>query len=257
MTQTLLTEWTATLAQRSSPATPGYLTDRKRLKKADTRHPRDTFRQQRSLDRTEGADMADKYRNFAELARNERSGIDYRVLVRRAAPAFAILTPHGGGIEPGTSEIADAIACEEFSFYAFEGLKSSGNTDLHITSTRFDEPMCLTLLENCAVVVTLHGEHSEEDGEGVFLGGLDDALGGLIRTALSDQGFDVAEHTDPKLRGREKKNVCNRGTSGAGVQLELSRAVRKTMFESLTREGRKHPTERFGVFVDAVRKALG
>jgi phage replication-related protein YjqB (UPF0714/DUF867 family) len=201
--------------------------------------------------------MADKYRNFAALARNERSGIDYDVLVRRARPAFAIIAPHGGGIEAGTSEIADAIAGERFSFYTFEGLKASGNADLHITSTRFDEPMCLTVLGHSRVVLTLHGEHSDEDGEGVFVGGLDTGLGARIGTALTRQGFDVHEHQDPDLQGREPKNLCNRGTSRAGVQLELSRAVRKMMFESLTRAGRKKPTARFEVFVNAVRKVLG
>jgi phage replication-related protein YjqB (UPF0714/DUF867 family) len=40
--------------------------------------------------------MADKYPNFATLALGERSGIDYRVLVRRAKPAFAIIASHGG-----------------------------------------------------------------------------------------------------------------------------------------------------------------
>ncbi len=54
--------------------------------------------------------MTDKYPNFATLEQHERSGIDYCVLVRREEPAFAIVAPHGGGIEPGTSEIADAIA---------------------------------------------------------------------------------------------------------------------------------------------------
>jgi phage replication-related protein YjqB (UPF0714/DUF867 family) len=201
--------------------------------------------------------MADKYPDFATLARNERSGIDYRVLARRARPAFAIVAPHGGGIEPGTSEIADAIAGETFSFYAFEGLKSSGNADLHITSTRFDEPMCLTVLGHSGVVVTLHGEHGEEDGESVFVGGLDIALGARIGKALTRKGFDVREHPDPDLQGREPRNLCNRGRSRAGVQLELSRAVRKTMFESLTRAGRKKPTPRFEVFVKAVRRVLG
>jgi phage replication-related protein YjqB (UPF0714/DUF867 family) len=201
--------------------------------------------------------MADTYPDFATLARNERSGIDYRVRVRRARPGFALVAPHGGGIEPGTSEIADAIADEKFSFYAFEGLKSKNNTDLHITSTRFNEPMCLTLLGASEGVVTLHGEHSEEDGEGVFMGGLDDALAAQIATALTRQGFDVRKHKNRNLQGREKKNVCNRGTSGKGVQLELSKAVRKTMFDSLTREGREHPTPRFDVFVKAIRKVLG
>ena len=199
--------------------------------------------------------MADKYPNFATLALNERSGIDYGVIVRRARPAFAIIAPHGGGIEPGSSEIADAIADERFSFYAFEGLKSSGNAVLHITSTRFDEPMCLNILGNSGVILTIHGEDSGA-GEGVFVGGLDVALGAQIGTALTGKGFDVREHSDPDLQGRDPKNICNRGTSCAGVQLELSRAVRETMFESLTRTGRKHPTARFGVFVDAVRHAL-
>jgi phage replication-related protein YjqB (UPF0714/DUF867 family) len=200
--------------------------------------------------------MADTYRNFAALARNERSGIDYRVLVRRAGPPFALVAPHGGGIEEGTSEIADGIARRRFSFYAFEGLKPKGNAVLHITSTHFDEPMCLTVLGHSAVVITLHGEKSEEDGEGVFVGGLDYDLGDAIGAELTDRGFEVGKHKNPNLQGLEKENICNRGTSGAGVQLELSRSVRKTMFESLTREGRKNPTKRFDAFVKAVRKAL-
>lgn len=90
--------------------------------------------------------MADKYPDFDTLSRNERAGVDFRILVRRAMSAFALVAPHGGGIEPGTSEIADGIAALEWSLYAFEGLKPSGNADLHITSTRFDEPMCLELV---------------------------------------------------------------------------------------------------------------
>src|SRR4051812_27648221 len=111
--------------------------------------------------------MADKYGNFGELAAHERSGIDYRVLLRRARTTFDIVAPHGGGVEPGTSELADAVAAETFSFYAFEGLKASGNADLHITSTHFDEPLCLALIRDCCTIVTLHGEDSD-DGEGIF-----------------------------------------------------------------------------------------
>ena len=200
--------------------------------------------------------MADTYPNFATLEQHERSGIDYSVLVRRAEPAFAIVAPHGGGIEPGTSEIADAIARQGWSFYTFEGLKRSGNSALHITSTRFDEPMCLVLLGNTNRVVTIHGEESEDDGEGVFVGGLDAALGTRIGALLTAQGFNVRKHPDCNLQGLDPQNICNRGTAGAGVQLELSRAVRQTLFDSLTREGRKHPTPRFKVFVDAVAGAL-
>ena len=80
--------------------------------------------------------MSDKYPDFETLSQHEISGVDYRILVRRATTGFSIVAIHGGGIEPGTSELADAVAGLEFSFYAFEGLKGSGNADLHITSTQ-------------------------------------------------------------------------------------------------------------------------
>jgi phage replication-related protein YjqB (UPF0714/DUF867 family) len=204
-----------------------------------------------------GRPMADKYPNFAALARNEQAGVDYAVAVRMRRRAFALVAPHGGGIEPGTSEIAAAIAADAFSFYTLEGLKSSGNGDLHITSTRFDEPMCLTLIGRTDVVVTLHGEHSIEDGEAVFMGGRDDGLGTALWRELARHGFEVRKHPDSKLQGLEPANLCNRGTTKAGVQIELSRAVRRTMFESLTKSGRRHPTRRFGVFVRAVQRVLG
>jgi phage replication-related protein YjqB (UPF0714/DUF867 family) len=200
--------------------------------------------------------MPDTYPNFATLEQHERSGIDYGVLIRRAEPAFAIVAPHGGGIERGTSEIADVIARPRWSFYSFEGLKPSGNGVLHITSTSFDEPMCLILVGNTNRVVTIHGEESEDDGEGVFIGGRDAALRTRICDALTEQGFNVRIHPDPNLQGLDVKNICNRGTTGAGVQLELSLSVRETLFESLTREGRKHPTPRLKAFADAVAGAL-
>jgi len=201
--------------------------------------------------------MADKYRNFADLERHEQPGITYRIALRRAQTPFAIVAPHGGGIEAGTSEIADAVAGLTHSFYTFEGLKTDGNTELHITSTRFDEPTCVTLIGVSDVVVTIHGEHSDDEGEGVFMGGLDSTRGDRIAAVLTREGFDVRTHANPNLQGREACNLCNRGLAAAGVQLELSKAVRRTMFDSLTREGRTHTTARFDVFVNALREALG
>jgi phage replication-related protein YjqB (UPF0714/DUF867 family) len=197
--------------------------------------------------------MADKYPDFHTLSCHERAGVDFRILLRRAGAALAVVAPHGGGIEPGTSEIADAVAVSEFSFYAFEGLKAKGNGDLHITSTRFDEPMCLSLIDNSKVVLTVHGEHSDEPDAGVFVGGLDERLGRRLAKALRAKGFIVGRHADPDLQGLEPTNLCNRGRSGQGVQLEISRGVRAQMFESLSREGRKHPTAKFHMFVAALR----
>ena len=199
--------------------------------------------------------MADTYPNFYTLSQHETPGIDFGIVVHRARAGHAVVAPHGGGIEPGTSELALAVAGEELSCYTFDGLKPDGNGVLHITSTRFDEPMCMQLVAPADVIVTLHGE-GDTAGQTVFLGGLDDARGDLIREALVARDFNVRRHPDPDLQGIEPCNICNRGASGRGVQLELSRALRRTMFRSLSRDGRKEPTERFGDFVAALREVL-
>jgi phage replication-related protein YjqB (UPF0714/DUF867 family) len=200
--------------------------------------------------------MSDRYSSFADLARHERVGVDYRCIARRAQPAWCVVAPHGGSIEPGTSELAVAIAAQNLSLYVFEGLKPTNNGDLHITSTRFDEPSCLGLIADCETVVTLHGESSDGEVQVVFLGGRDGALGVRVRRALQSSQFDVRVHPSSRLRGIEPRNLCNRGRSGAGVQLELSRGLRRTLFHSLGARGRTQPTARFAAFVGAVEQAL-
>jgi phage replication-related protein YjqB (UPF0714/DUF867 family) len=99
----------------------------------------------------------DKYKSYAELHENEREGIDYRVcMIDRAAPV-AVIAPHGGTIEPGTSELATTIAGESYSLYCFEGLRPRPHRDLHITSTNFDEARCLHLIAKHNFVVSVHG----------------------------------------------------------------------------------------------------
>ena len=66
-----------------------------------------------------------KYASFAELALHEADGRDFRVVrIDRPGSTVAILAPHGGRIEAGTSEIAELIAGTEHSLFCFEGLKT-------------------------------------------------------------------------------------------------------------------------------------
>ena len=83
--------------------------------------------------------MADRYRNFAQLRKGETEGIDYRICIRERVSFAVIIAPHGGRIEPGTFEIAAAIAENIHSLYCFEGLRNRPHRDLHIRSTCFDE----------------------------------------------------------------------------------------------------------------------
>jgi phage replication-related protein YjqB (UPF0714/DUF867 family) len=85
---------------------------------------------------------------------------------------------------------------------------------------------------------------------------LDKELGKRIQTGLEVAGFVVRIHDNPNLQGVDKRNICNRGRSGQGVQLELSRPLRDSFFPSLNRHGRQKRTQRGDRFVDAMRMAI-
>lgn len=196
----------------------------------------------------------DKYSCFRELEQAEQGDVDYVIVERPGATGVAIIAPHGGGIEPGTSEIADAIAEREHGLYCFVGRKSTGNRDLHITSTKFDEPRAMASVKSAQRVVTVHGCEGEE--EIAYIGGLDEELKQRICDRLKEAGFAVSEPADCNLGGVSKENVCNRNARGMGVQLELTSGLRSRLFVNLTRRGRQERTELFDKMVAAIRAAL-
>lgn len=190
--------------------------------------------------------MVDKYAGFEALAAGERRNIDFRIRFDERASPVIVLAPHGGRIEPGTSELAEAIAKDDLSFYAFEGIRGDQNGTLHITSHRFDEPDALRLVGLAEVAVALHGRQDRGDPSSIWLGGKATALRDAIATALSEAEFDVAI-AEGELAAQHPSNICNRTRSGAGVQLELPRTLRNRLVSNpaLLRS-----------FRDAVRKAI-
>jgi phage replication-related protein YjqB (UPF0714/DUF867 family) len=187
--------------------------------------------------------MADRYRTFADLAANERLGIDYRIRVEDRGSPFVILAPHGGWIEPYTSEIAEAIAGTDLSFYAFEALKNGPHGNFHITSHRFDEPKSIDLVGRYRTAVAIHGRR-DEGKEAVWLGGRATTLRDSIGASLRDAGFDA--EPNKRLPGSNRANICNRTLSGEGAQLELPPSLRRR----LASEG-----ELLQAFSEAVRNA--
>ena len=196
----------------------------------------------------------DTYHNYAQLAAHEQEGVDYVVRVLKGDPLVAIVTPHGGEIEAGTSEIATAVASEDWSLYCFEGIKATGNQTLHITSTHFDEPRCLALLAPAERVLTIHGLSG--NGKVIWIGGKDENLIVRLDGSLKAAGFTTIFDNSPKHGGDKPNNICNRGSSGEGRQLELSRGLRRTLFASLSKAGRQHPTPRLFELSEAIRSGL-
>jgi len=176
--------------------------------------------------------MADKYKIFEALAKENKEDKDYRICLKMIDPSFLILAPHGGKIEPTTSEITREIAGDKFSHYCFEGIKLSKNSELHITSTNFDEPQCMELVRRCKTIITIHGKAGT--GENIYMGGNDTALGNKIRYALNEAGFSAMDETNRYLMARNSQNICNRGQTGCGVQLEIHKGLRNKLKEDAT-----------------------
>ncbi len=188
--------------------------------------------------------MVDTYFNYDHLSCHERKGIDYRIRCVSNSDII-ILAPHGGGIEPGTTEIAEAIADSQYSFYAFEGIKPRGNRVLHITSTRFDEPLAFKLVKKASKILAIHGCKGDTE-EIVYLGGLDKKLKRKLGKSLKAAGFRAENPQNSQLKGKNSHNICNRGQTGKGVQLEITRKLRY----SLQKNGKLNR------FVTALRDAL-
>ena len=166
------------------------------------------------------------YKNFYQLQSDKGEGIHYRICVTRRESSVAIIAPHGGGIEMGTSRIASAIAGKSYNLYCFEGLQSSSNNQLHITSSNFDEPQCLDLISKCETVVSVHGLRGEH--QAIEVGGLDKLLGNRMQTNLQMNGFQISTPSFGK-EGVEPNNICNRGLRQKGVQLEITKALRDNL----------------------------
>ena len=172
-------------------------------------------------------DSLNDFRCFEELAQRYIEGVDYAVHVMPRGPSrVAVLAPHGGRIEGRTSEIARLIAGDEHGLYLFEGLRTTGdNFDcLHLASHWFDEPRAIGLISGYDTVVAVHGYAAP--GPDVLLGGLNERLKAEVAQALAEIGISCLTDGHP-FPGRHPRNICNRGRSGEGVQLELSEGLRE------------------------------
>lgn len=204
--------------------------------------------------------MTDTYANYADLASHETEGVDYE---RRSVPVtgatWCAIAIHGGGIEPGSGEAARAVGANLMNHYEFAGIKPSGNSVLHITSTNFDEPNCVSIVNAAKRCISFHGYIGAPGVAETSLGGLDTATGVRVATALRAAGFRVVAASQ-ELNGDSTSNIANKTTISAGVQLEMSNALRASFFpnDDLTRAMRDsgQRTTTFDAYVTAVRSAF-
>jgi phage replication-related protein YjqB (UPF0714/DUF867 family) len=166
--------------------------------------------------------MNDRYDSFSSLAREAPRDSWRRVCRDVPTSNTLIIAPHGGDIEVGTSELASSVAGDDHNLYCFEGLKTRRFRDLHVTSHRFDDPVALDFAARAAIVVAIHGCKGDRS---IYVGGRDAELVALLTARLVEAGFPAqSDHHDfPAIH---PDNICNRGSRGTGVQLELTRDLR-------------------------------
>jgi phage replication-related protein YjqB (UPF0714/DUF867 family) len=217
----------------------------------------------------EGVDYARRHR------RHER--FDDTLARTDDAPKTTILAPHGGGIEPGTSELCLAVAGYHpaglpqtppagvrHDYWMFEGLRERDNSELHVTSTGCDDGVAVSLCAGSLNALALHGFQPgppgmSEDDQVVLVGGGNAILRGYLMEGLRNAVFDVRDAGQHgELDGDARCNIVNRTLLGMGAQLELSTPLRDAMFaEHNRRSRRKHTTTLlFWIFVAVCRDAL-
>lgn len=163
----------------------------------------------------------DLYPGFSLLLQHEQ---DFVIEQADRRSATTIVAPHGGTIEPHTSDIARLVAGDEYNYFLFNGTKTAGNNTLHITSHRWDHPAGLALVTRSLRVITVHG--CRAGAAAVIIGGRDEPLRDLIVEEMNRQALPAMITDAGRTSGRHRRNICNRGLTGSGVQLEISRPLR-------------------------------
>jgi len=160
------------------------------------------------------------YRSMEDVLKNAHQD-EYQIHALNRGSKLAMIAPHGGLIEAGTSELARLIAQERYSLYSFEGRTYRMDPRLRVTSTYFDEPQCLQLLEQTSLPLVIHGsyEWGKKYNCDIYLGGLAKERIEQLQSTLEEAHLKVGFH--PQLPGIDPRNICNFGKLRSGIQIEL------------------------------------
>lgn len=171
----------------------------------------------------------DYYKSMTELYKDTTEGIDWKKDTRNVGKSVLIAAPHGGNIEQGTSELTKLVANNgDFDYFSFEAIRPSNNTQLHVTSTNYDDATLHEMIQDRTATISIHGAQGEE--QLVYLGGYQSPLRDAIQSQLELKGF-VVKIPPEYLGGLSNANFINKVEESTGVQLELTTALRKAFFK--------------------------
>ncbi|MDW8798961.1 poly-gamma-glutamate hydrolase family protein [Staphylococcus pseudoxylosus] len=203
--------------------------------------------------------MVDKFKSMTELIAKTTEHREWEIQTVSKKSSTLITAIHGGAIERGTTEIAQLISEQgDHSFYSFKGIRNNKNNELHVTSRHFNEPKLAQMVSDHHNIVSLHG--CMGDVPEVYIGGRDFELASEIKSQL-EKVHIIVKPAPSHISGMHMDNFVNAGQKNAGVQLELTVALRKQYFKNNKynlndRENRQNWSQFMYVFSTAVNKAI-
>ena len=111
---------------------------------------------------------------------------------------------------------------------------------LHITSHQFDHPRCLELASRSTLVLSVHGCLGESC---IHVGGLDEDLTGASRRSCPPRD-STSNGRVRDIPERHPSNICNRGSSRKGAQLEITYDLRAAGREMAIARAVRRPCRR-------------
>ena len=203
--------------------------------------------------------IKDKYQSMTQLENETVEGVDWKKDTRDNGTKVLIVAPHGGNIEQGTTEATKALAEKgNYDYFSFEAIRPKNNTELHVTSTHYDDPTLNQMIKNRTATISIHGAAGTD--QIIYLGGPRSTLRDEMGTQLKSSGFTVMVPPD-RIGGVKKNNFINREENNTGVQLELTTALRKAFFNNgdtstKNRSNESNWTPLMQTFVDALYTSI-
>ncbi|MER5629132.1 poly-gamma-glutamate hydrolase family protein [Streptomyces nitrosporeus] len=196
-----------------------------------------------------------------DYAKDPAAAAPLGVLTSAPVRSTAIIAPHGGGLEAGTTELCltlagydraepgtepepdtDTPGAVQRDYWMFETLTASLPSPvepLHVTSTNCDDPAALAVCGNNLYAISLHGYRPDDEplAKRILIGGRDQRLIRNLARAFARHGLTsslgvevVVAGASSELNGDDPANIVNRTRTGAGAQLETSTELRRAMF---------------------------
>ncbi|MFF9144841.1 poly-gamma-glutamate hydrolase family protein [Streptomyces sp. NPDC014861] len=196
-----------------------------------------------------------------DYAKDPSATAPLSLLTSAPVRSTAIIAPHGGGLEAGTTELCLTLAgydraepgtepkpdtvtpgAVQRDYWMFETLTASLPAPvkpLHVTSTNCDDPAALAVCGNNLYAVSLHGFKPDDAplAKRILIGGRDQRLIRNLAKAFDEHGLNaslgvevVVAGAAAELNGDDPDNIVNRTRTGAGAQLETSTELRRAMF---------------------------